>query len=88
MSFGPKNVILVCGINKIVKDITEAQMKVQDWASTLNARRLGRKTPCVETGQCADCSSPQRICNIYTVIAKKPARTNMTILFVNENLGF
>lgn len=88
MSFGPKTVILVCGINKIVKDIAEAQMKVQEWASPLNARRLGRKTPCVETGQCADCSSPQRICNIYTVIAKKPARTNMTILFVNENLGF
>ena len=88
MVFGPRNVILVCGTNKIVKDITEAQTKVQEWASPMNAKRIDKKTPCVETGRCADCSSPGRICNVYTTIAKKPVRTNMTIMFVNESLGF
>ena len=88
MMFGPKNVILVCGVNKIVKNIAEAQAKVQEWVAPMNARRLGMKTPCVETGQCADCSSPQRICSIYTVIAKKPLRTNMTVLIVGQPLGF
>jgi len=88
MMFGPKNVILVCGVNKIVKDIPQAQGRVQEWVAPMNARRLGMKTPCVETGQCADCSSPQRICNIYTIIAKKPLRTNMTVLLVGQHLGF
>jgi hypothetical protein len=54
----------------------------------LNARRLGLKTPCVETGQCADCSSPQRICNIFTILAKKPLRTEFTVLLIGEALGF
>jgi hypothetical protein len=88
MMFGPKNVILVCGINKIVKDIDEAKRRVQEIVAPINARRLGLKTPCAETGKCADCSSPQRICNIYTVLAKKPMRTNVTVILVGERLGF
>ncbi len=88
MMFGPGKVILVCGVNKIVKDIDEAQRRVQEWVAPMNARRLGLKTPCAETGECADCASPQRICNIYAVLAKKPLRTDMTILLVGEQLGF
>lgn len=85
--FGPKNVILVCGINKIVKDINEAKRRVQERVAPMNAKRLGLKTPCAETGECTNCSSPQRICNIYTVLAKKPMRTNMTVILVGEPLG-
>jgi hypothetical protein len=88
MTFGPKKVILVCGVNKIVKDIAEAEARVRDWTSPMNARRLSYKTPCAETGECMDCSSPQRICNIYVILAKKPARTDMTVLLVGETLGF
>lgn len=87
MMFGPKNVILVCGWNKVVKDVTGAQKRVQEWVAPMNARRLGVKTPCAITGQCEDCSSPQRICNIYTVLAKKPSRTDITVLLVGEVLG-
>ncbi len=88
MMFGPKNVILVCGVNKIVKDIDEAKRRVQEIVAPINAKRLGLKTPCAETGECADCSSPQRICNIYTVLAKKPMRTNVTVILVGESLGY
>ncbi|MDH7500538.1 MAG: lactate utilization protein [candidate division NC10 bacterium] len=88
MIFGPKKVIVVCGINKIVKDLTEAQRRAQEWAAPMNARRLGVKTPCAETGLCADCDSPQRICNIYTILAKRPVRTEFAILLVGEPLGF
>ena len=87
MTFGPKKVILVCGVNKIVTDIAEAEARVRDWTSPMNARRLSYKTPCAETGECVDCSSPQRICNIYVIFAKKPARTDMTVLLVGETLG-
>lgn len=88
MMFGPKNVILVCGVNKIVKDINEAKRRVQEIIAPINARRLGLKTPCAESGKCADCSSPQRICNIYTILAKKPSQTNFKIIIVGEPLGF
>ena len=87
MMFGPRKVILVCGANKIVKDLEEAEKRVRQWVAPMNARRLGMKTPCAETGVCADCSSPQRICNIYTVLAKKPLRTDLTVLIVGEHLG-
>jgi hypothetical protein len=88
MMFGPKKVILVCGVNKIVKDIPEAEKRVRQWAAPMNAKRLGFKTPCAQTGVCVDCSSPQRICNIYSVLAKKPLRTDLTVLIVGEHLGF
>lgn len=88
MSFGPKKVILVCGVNKIVRDLEEAERRVREWAAPMNAKRLSLKTPCVETGVCADCSSPQRICNIYSVIVKKPLRNSFTVLLVGEPLGF
>jgi hypothetical protein len=87
MTFGPKKVILVCGFNKIVKDLDAAQKRVREWVAPMNAKRLGMKTPCAETGVCADCASPQRICNIFTVLAKKPIRTDLTVLLVGEELG-
>ncbi len=87
MTFGPKKVILVCGVNKIVKNIEEAQKKVQEWTAPMNAKRLALKTPCAETGVCSDCASPQRICNVYVVTAKKPSRTDVTVLLVGEPLG-
>jgi len=88
MMFGPKNVILICGVNKIVKDINDARRRVQEVVAPINARRLGLKTPCAQTGECSDCSSPQRICNIYTVLARKPMYTNITVILVGEPLGF
>ncbi len=87
MIFGPKKVILVCGLNKIVKDIAEAQRRVQEEVAPMNAKRLGLKTPCAQTGECSDCASPERICNAYVILAKKPRRTDFTILLVGEPLG-
>jgi len=87
MFIGPKKTIIVCGVNKIVKDLEAAEKRVREWAGPQNAKRLGRKTPCVETGVCSDCSSPDRICNIYVALAKRPARTEVTVILVGENLG-
>jgi hypothetical protein len=87
MFIGPKQVIVVAGVNKIVKDIEAAEKRVRDWTAPQNAKRLNRKTPCVETGVCADCSSPDRICNIYVTLAKRPSRTDVIIILVGEKLG-
>jgi hypothetical protein len=88
MIFGPQKVILICGANKIVKDIAEAQRRVQEWVAPMNVKRLNYKPPCGQTGVCADCSSPERICNAYVVLAKKPRRTDFIIFLVGESLGF
>jgi len=87
MFIGPKKVIVVCGVNKIVKDLEAAEKKVKEWVAPQNAKRLKRKTPCVETGVCADCGSPDRICNIYVTLAKRPTRTEVVVILVGENLG-
>jgi len=87
MSIGPKKVIVICGVNKIVKDIEAAEKRVREWTAPQNAKRLNRKTPCVETGLCEDCSSPERICNIYVTLAKKPLRTEVAGILGGENLG-
>ena len=87
MFIGSKKVIVVAGVNKIVKDIEAAEERVKEWVAPQNAKRLNRKTPCVETGVCADCSSPDRICNICVILAKRPSRTEVVVILVGENLG-
>lgn len=88
MLFGPKRVIVVAGRNKLVDGtIEEAIRRVKDWASPPNARRLGFKTPCAQTGFCCDCNSPDRICRITTIIDRKPRQTDLRVLVVNENMG-
>jgi len=87
MCIGPKKTIVVTGVNKIVKDLEAAEKRVKEWIAPQNAKRLGRKTPCVETGVCGDCSSPDRICNIYVILSKRPNRTEVVVILIGERLG-
>ena len=87
MFIGPKKVIVISGVNKIVPDIEAAEKRIRWWVGPQNARRLNRKTPCVETGVCGDCSSPDRICNISVTLRKKPVRTEVAVIIVGEDLG-
>lgn len=87
MIFGPKKVIVVCGVNKIVPHLEGAMEKVKE-AAILNAKRLKLNTPCTIKGECFECSSPQRICNVTTIINKRPSETEMVVMIVNENLGY
>jgi len=87
MFIGPKKTIILTGVNKIVKDLQAAEKRVREWLAPQNIKRLNRKTPCAETGVCADCNSPDRICNIYVTLAKKPARMEMVVILVGEKLG-
>lgn len=88
MLFGPKKVIVVAGRNKLVDgDVAAAVKRIKDSASPPNARRLNYNTPCAKNGFCCDCSSPDRICRITTVIDRKPRLTDLHVLVVNEELG-
>jgi L-lactate utilization protein LutB len=88
MIFGPKKVIVVAGINKVVMDLNAAIDRINNVAAPINAKRLNRKTPCATTGICSDCESTERICNIMTIIEKKPLLTDFTVVLVGEALGY
>ena len=87
MTFGPKKVIIVVGKNKIVKNLEEARQRVRNIAAPLNTKRLGKKTPCVKTGKCMDCSSPDRICR-QTLIQEQQKPGRMNLIIVDEDLGY
>jgi hypothetical protein len=88
MAFGPKKVILVVGMNKVAPDLDSAIARVKRYAAPVNAIRLGIPTPCVETGLCADCRSPQRICNIWSIIEGHMVKDRIHVKLVGEILGY
>jgi len=87
LAFGPKNVIVLVGRNKIVDDIEEAMFRIKNYAAPVNAARLDKKTPCVKTGHCDDCNSPDRICNIWTITEKSYPKGRIKVVLINEDLG-
>lgn len=88
MIFGPKKVILVVGVNKIVPDLESAISRVKHYAAPINSIRIGYQNPCVETGLCADCRSPQRICNIWSIIEGQMVQGRIHVKLVGEHLGY
>jgi len=88
LTFGPKYVVVVVGRNKIVADIDEAMYRIKNYAAPLNAiRHPGLKTPCMKTSYCADCSSPDRICNTWTITEKSYPKGRIKVILVNQDLG-
>ena len=88
MMFGHNDVYVICGENKVVENLEAAAARIRNTAAPMNAKRLNVKTPCVSTGYCTDCDSPERICNVETVLHKKPAPTNIHVMLIKENLGY
>lgn len=86
--FGPKKVIVITGINKLVADISQAEERIEQ-AAIKNAKRIGHKPPCVYTQTCENCDHPDRVCNYTSIIhngRKFPGR--YTIIIVPEELGY
>ncbi len=86
--WGPKNVLLIVGRNKICGDLEDAMFRIKNYAAPVNTMNLGKKTPCQKTGICHDCSSPDRICNYWTITEKCFTKGRIKIILVNEDLGF
>lgn len=87
LTFGPKKVIVLVGRNKIVPDLESAMYRIKDYAAPANAMRLNCKTPCVKTSECADCKSPGRICNTWTITEKSYPKGRVSVILINEELG-
>lgn len=87
--YGHEKVYFVVGVNKIAEDLAAAIDRARNIASPLNAKRLGRKTPCAIKGdRCYDCNSPERICNAMVVHFKKMGSCVMEVVLVKEDLGY
>jgi L-lactate utilization protein LutB len=89
MIFGPKKVIVIVGINKIVKEVHAGIERIRNIATPMNVKRAGGITPCV-TDVCDldKCQPPNRHCHVITIIEKIPTKTDITIILVKEELGF
>lgn len=88
MIFGHKDVYIIVGKNKICKDYEEARERIRNTAAPLNAKRLNLNTPCIHTGKCMDCDSPDRICKAEVILHKKPGAININIYLIDEELGY
>ena len=86
--YGPHEVIVIVGKNKIVNGLDEAIDRIKRETCPTNARRLGLDTPCAKTDQCHDCRTSARMCNV-TFIHEGPTRPVKAfhVLIVKENLG-
>jgi hypothetical protein len=87
MIFGPRKVFIIAGRNKIVKDVDEALYRIKNLIAPFHARAKGFATPCAQTGKCSNCSAPNRICSVTSIIEKRPWRTEISVILVNEDLG-
>lgn len=90
MLFGHERLIIVAGVNKLTPDLDSAVFRARNIASPLNARRLGRKTPCAMGAEprCYDCSSPERICRGFVVMTNPMMGMACELVLVNEELGY
>lgn len=93
MIFGPRKVILVVGMNKIVSDLDSAMDRVRDFAAPMNNLRLNalnpaHEPPCTKDGHCHRCASAQKICNAWSIIEGQRDEGRIHVVLVGEDLGY
>ena len=88
ITFGPKKVILVVGLNKVAQDVQSALARARSTASPINAARFDIKTPCRTDGVCHNCNSPESICNYIHFMRNSHPAGRHTVVLVGEDLGY
>ena len=87
ITWGPKRVIFVIGMNKVAQTVEAALQRARSTASPTNAARFDIKTPCQVDGVCHNCNSPESICNYVHFLRNSP-RSRHTVVLVGEDLGY
>ena len=87
ITWGPKKVIFVIGMNKVAQTVEAALSRVRGTASPINAARFDIKTPCQTDGVCHNCNSPESICNYVHFLRNSPRGRHQVVL-VGEDLGY
>ena len=88
ITFGPKSVIIACGMNKVVRSVQDAETRARTIAAPINAQRFDLTTPCVTTGRCSDCKNTQSICSVISRIRLSKPTGRIKVVLIGENLGF
>ena len=87
ITWGPRRVIFVIGLNKVAKTVEDALSRARGTASPINAARFDIKTPCQVDGICHNCNSADSICNYVHFLRNSP-RGRHTVVLVGESLGY
>ena len=87
ITWGPKKVIFVIGLNKVAQTVEAALSRARGTASPINASRFDIKTPCQVDGTCHNCNSTESICNYIHFLRNSPKGRHVVVL-VGDNLGY
>ena len=86
--YGPDHVVIIAGMNKVVKTLEDAVRRARTIAAPINKQRFGGTTPCAKTGSCGDCKAEDCICcQILVTRVCRPAG-RIKVILVGEELGF
>jgi hypothetical protein len=90
MIFGPQKVILMVGMNKVVKTVEDAVVRIKTVAAPMDAIRVEKNTPCSKLGFCTDpnCHPPNRICSQLVIIESSLIPDRITVVLIGEDLGY
>ena len=88
LCWGPQNVIIIAGMNKVAPDVESAIKRVRNMAAPANCVRLNKNTPCAQTGKCGDCYSQESICSQVLITRRSSAPNRIKVILVGEELGY
>jgi len=88
VAFGPKNVLIIAGANKLVRDLHAAEERVMMTAAPANCVRLDKNTGCRKTGYCVNCKKEERICSLTLTCAFQQNAWRIHVILLPEELGF
>ncbi len=88
LCYGPSNVLILAGMNKVVSDVPSGFKRVRDIATPPNTTRLNKNTPCAVTGRCENCFSPDCICSQFVMTRRSGIPGRIKVILVGEELGY
>lgn len=88
LCYGPDQVIVLAGMNKVVSSVEDGIRRVRDVASPPNTVRLNKNTPCAKTGRCGDCYSDDCICSQIVITRRSGVKNRIKVVLVAEELGY
>lgn len=86
--YGPDQVVILAGMNKIVSTVEDAVQRVRNFATPPNCIRLSKQTPCAATGVCGDCFSNDCICNQIVITRRSGTPGRIKVILIGEELGY
>lgn len=88
LCYGPSNVLILAGMNKVVSDVPSGFKRVRDIATPPNTTRLNKNTPCAVTGRCENCFSPDCICSQFVMTRRSGIPGRIKVILVGKELGY